>query len=397
MANSLPPPPKFGTPKTGPAPTSIYDWVTFLRWLWQMFRVTQETASITQSTSQFPLPPVRTPGSIDAAAIAASIGPGSPRRLDELTAPVLMALSKPPYPQHAASAAVIEDTHANRSTYSAAAFVDWFYFETDTLVLYLSVAGAWQYAGGYDLRTQAQLAAYAATLTAADVGTLVWVSDYAHMLKWTGAAWTRGPGDPEHSDTFQIFGAAPTDTGWHACDGSTVNFLKYDGTLGSRTLPNTNATPAYVILASTYSATITAAVVPTFAGTLDTTSAVSAGTPSGTNSTPTFSGNTLPAHTHDAPIGDNGGLTGMFSLSVNGTGGSYTALSKAVSVADASTINALVTSNNNSALTPSGSVSAPVFTGNALGTHTHTVTPTGTIALPGDPIANWQGILFYRQ
>lgn len=115
--------------------------------------------------------------------------------------------------------------------------------------------------------TQANLAALAGTLDAADTGMLTWISDYAHMLEWTGTGWRRGPGDLDHSDTFADFGTAPTDTGWHACDGSTVSFLKYDGTLGSRVLPNLAATPAFALDGSAYSATIIAPVVPTFTGT----------------------------------------------------------------------------------------------------------------------------------
>lgn len=111
---------------------------------------------------------------------------------------------------------------------------------------------------------QADLATLAATLTAANAGQLVWVSDYAHMLQWNGTGWQRGQGDTEHSDTFHMFGAAPADTGWLTCDGSTaVKFLKYDGTLGSRDLPNLNATAAYAKLGNAYSATGTAPVLPT--------------------------------------------------------------------------------------------------------------------------------------
>ncbi len=54
------------------------------------------------------------------------------------------------------------------------------------------------------------------------------------------------------------------------------------------------------------------------------------------------------------------------------------------------------------AYTPAGTVSAPTFSGNALGTHTHTVTPTGTISAgniavaagtAGDAVTNNAGVL----
>jgi hypothetical protein len=270
------------------------------------------------------------------------------------------------------------------------------FFATDDSTLYRWDGANWNYMLGTLKRTQSQLAGLAATLGTHDTGLLIWVTDYAHMLQWTGTAWQRGPGDPEHSDTFWAFGAAPADTGWHLCDGSSVNFLKYDGTTASRTLPNANGTACYAKLGSSYSATITAAANATFTGTLDTTSAVSAGTPSGTVSQPTFTGSALPNHQHDAPIGFDVNSV-IYTLQVNGSSGGFTSSTHVAGTADTGhTIAALETSAN-SAGTPSGTVSQPTFTGSALGTHTHTVTPTGTVAFAGDPIAWFEAISYYRQ
>jgi hypothetical protein len=137
--------------------------------------------------------------------------------------------------------------------------------------LYYWNGSQWLLESGLWVRTQATLAALLATLgrqKSVDAGALAWVSDYAHMLQasLSGStySWVRGRGDPEHSDTFQWYGAAPSDAGWHACDGSAVNFLNYDGTLGTRTLPNTG-TPFYA-KAGSYAPTLTAKVSPTFAG-----------------------------------------------------------------------------------------------------------------------------------
>jgi hypothetical protein len=399
---SLPTPPKFGNANTGPGPQQIGDWVQFWRWLWQMFRTTQNTASVTQLAG-FPAPPVAAKPALDVAQ-AKTLQPMAPAaRRDDLTALVELALAKPPYPRPQIPT-VIEDTHANRTNYLAASYDKWWYFETDTLVLYLSDANAWQYVAGYYSVTQANLAAYAATLGAADAGTLAWISDYAHMLKWTGTVWTRGPGDPEHSDTFWGFGAAPGDTGWHACDGSSVNFLKYDGTLGTRTLPNAAGSACYMKVGNAYSATITAATVPTFTGASDTTSAVSAGTPAGTISTIngssfSFTGNALSTHTHDSPINTNGSTTGLI-LNTGSTGGSYNTIATFTVVASVGGPFSGLETGATSAGTPTGSIGntvTPTFTGTALGTHTHTVTPTGTISLPGDPIAWFEAISYYRQ
>lgn len=86
---------------------------------------------------------------------------------------------------------------------------------------------------------------------------------------------------------------------------------------------------------------------PTFTGTLDTTSAVSAGTPAGTNSTASFSATGV----------DIGTTTTSHTISVfNGT---------------------TIASGTNTL-----SVPAETFTGTALATHTHTVTPTGSVSAP---------------
>jgi hypothetical protein len=139
--------------------------------------------------------------------------------------------------------------------------------ETDTGLVYqwrtASKPLAWSYAAGVYARTQAQLAALAATLKASDSGLLVNVTDYAHVLQWTGAAWSWGPGE-QGSGMLEAFAVAPTGSGWHVCDGSAgVKYLKSDGTTGTVTLPNTAGSAAYLLLGPAYSATITAAVVPT--------------------------------------------------------------------------------------------------------------------------------------
>ena len=59
---------------------------------------------------------------------------------------------------------------------------------------------------------------------------------------------------------------APTANGWHVCDGSFVNYLKSDGTLGGATLPNTASSAAYMKFGSAYT-TIQVADAPVFTGT----------------------------------------------------------------------------------------------------------------------------------
>lgn len=199
---------------------------------------------------------------------------------------------------------------------------------------------------------------------------------YAHQLQWNVSAWQRGPWDEEHSDTFHSFGSVPTDLGWQACDGTVgVTYLKYDGTTGTRTVPNLNATAAFEKGGGAYSSTITAKVVPTsnaltFTGSSANTSAVSAGTPSGTNSAPIFTGDAVAAATTNA-------TPDLVAEDTTGTGVSPVT-------------------------TATGTVSAPAFTGDALGAHQHTLTATGTIntptiSLPGDPVDNFPAIRMYRR
>lgn len=272
------------------------------------------------------------------------------------------------------------------------------FYATDRNVTWRWTGSGWSYLWGTYKRTQAQLAALAATLGTGDANLRVEVTDYNHILRWSGTAWTRAPEDSEHSDSFHFFGAAPTDTGWHACDGTAaVNFLKYDGSLGTRNMPNvTGGGPCYMKLASTYSESITAAAAPTFTGTAGNTSSDSAGTPAGTNSTPTFTGNSLPTHFHDAPIHADGGGT-AFVLGF-ASENSYTASTKLTGAPDGTSGLSALETTAVSAGVPSGTITTPIFTGAALGGHSHTFTPAGTISLAGgDPIAHFQAIPYYRQ
>jgi hypothetical protein len=296
------------------------------------------------------------------------------------------------------------------------------FLETDTGLTYVnrqigSGPGlAWYYlAGTVSVAYSSPLASHAAFvrgLTSQDAGLLVNVTDFAHVLQWTGTSWQRGPGDSEHSDTFHSFAAVPADAGWHECDGATVDYLKYDGTTGSRTLPDSKGTASYAKFGAAYSETIAAATLPvltmasyTPAGTNSAPAlTMNSYTPSGTNSSPVFFGSPLATHTHDAPVAFDG-TTGLYTLLIPGfPGNAYVSTSKATTAVDA-TIHTSITTSYDSAGTPSGAVSAPFFTGSAA-TLTGTVaapaftgTPhvlTGTIALPGDPVKNFALILMYR-
>lgn len=143
------------------------------------------------------------------------------------------------------------------------------------------------------------------TLNMSDAGFLVVVTDFNHVLQWTGTAWTWGPGDIG-SGYIDAFLSAPTAAGWHLCDGSTVNRLNADGSVSTVTLPN-YTTASYLKFGTTPAPGPNAASGQT--------ASVSAGTPSGTNTSTTSasesadqtvqsgSGATVPAapHTHTVP------------------------------------------------------------------------------------------------
>ncbi len=108
----------------------------------------------------------------------------------------------------------------------------------------------------------------------------------------------------------------------------------------------------------------------TFTGGSTTTGATSGGTPAGTVSAPTFTGDALATHTHTIPVtaGTAGDAVTNNAGTLESTGGQD------------------LTTSATSGGTPAGTNSAPTFTGSALATHTHTNTATGTVAWsPVDP------------
>lgn len=166
-----------------------------------------------------------------------------------------------------------------------------------------------------------------------DKGFLINVSDYAHILQWTGTGWAWGPGDPG-SGYVAPFLSVPTQVGWHLCDGSTVQRLNSDGSLTNVVLPDFT-TAVYLKLGTLLAMGPNAASGATLA--------TSAGTPSGTNSSPAFTG-------------------------TPGTTGNESADTANVAVTGATSVAA---APHTHPFTPAGTVSAPAFTGSPLAAHSH--------------------------
>ncbi len=213
------------------------------------------------------------------------------------------------------------------------------FYDTTRTVWYVARGAYWDYYSGIYQCLQAALP----TLGLHDAGFLAQVTDYGHLLQWTGAAWTWGPAELG-SGFIQGFLSNPTISGWHLCNGATVSRLNSDGTLTNVTLPD-YTTAAYAKLGITSSAGPNAASGDS--------EAVSAGTPAGTVSqaTPVTSG---------APSA---------SVQVN-----------------AGTSFFVATTDHTHDVPVDG---APTFTGTPLGTHDH---GPGTIELRNSQLAAW-----YRQ
>jgi len=184
--------------------------------------------------------------------------------------------------------------------------------------------------------TQGNLSTLAGTLGPGNTGQLVYVSDYNHMLRWNGTGFEWGPGENGSGYiTPFLVDPSPT-TGWQVCDGSATTQLNSDGTISPVVVPN-YGTASYLKLGS-------AAPVAGPTAASGVTGATSAGTPTGTNSNPD---------------------TGVNSASQEVQAG------VGVTVA---------------AHTHTHPTTAPVFTGNALATHTHT---PGTLEFQRTQLKAW--------
>jgi hypothetical protein len=227
------------------------------------------------------------------------------------------------------------------------------FYETDRKVYYIVVGAAWAYLGG---TWQGVHASLPTDLGSGDAGFLANVSDYGHLLEWSGAAWRWGPGE-SGSDFISGFLTRPTGNGWHLCDGSTVERLNSDGSLTAIMLPN-YALSTYLKLGTIASAG------PNVAS--GTTAAVTAGTPAGTVSRPTFIGNldTTSSVSASTPVGINDVESADMTVQ---SGSGATVAAQNHTHAFSGTPLAV----HAHAVTPDGVVSQPSFTGTALPMHSH--------------------------
>jgi hypothetical protein len=171
--------------------------------------------------------------------------------------------------------------------------------------------------------------------------------------------------------TWVAFGAGRVPVGF---DAAQTEFDADEETGGTKTVAS-----AGTCSAPTFTGSALAAHTHTFTGSASqATSLVSAGTPAGTCSAPTFTGSALAAHAHELPIQiPSTTTTRQLAAATFGTGTSRAATAVSATGTANTTSAAVALSQAVSAGTPAGTVSAPTFTGSALATHQHTLTPAG--------------------
>jgi len=167
-------------------------------------------------------------------------------------------------------------------------------------VTWVSTGAAWIYLCGTERNTLSNLRAGLGTN---DAGYLFFVTDYSHLLRWSGSAWEWAPGDTG-SGYYQLFEAAPAGYGasaWALCDGSTVARLNADGTTTNVTLDDVST--ARYLKAGTSSSGVTAA-----SGTTTAAGTGATGNNSASQEVQSGTGTTVAAHphTHTGPSHDHG-------------------------------------------------------------------------------------------
>lgn len=152
---------------------------------------------------------------------------------------------------------VLAVSHAQRKALDVAIYPEGtLVFEVDRQVLYTLVGNSWNYVAGYMRNVRA---AAPVDLTANDVGFLMNVTDFNHLVEWDGAMWQFGPGDNGNA-YFQDFAALPSPIeGWTLCDGRGSSYLGPGVNLAIVPFitPDLVSTPAYRKSGAAYSGVVT--------------------------------------------------------------------------------------------------------------------------------------------
>lgn len=107
--------------------------------------------------------------------------------------------------------------------------------ESDTGLFYVAEGNSWLYLAGAWVLDSNNVPV---DLASNDVGLLLAVTDFNHLLRWNGEAFEWAPGELG-SDWITSFLSAPNVVGWQVCDGSAnVSRLNADGSVDTVTVPN---------------------------------------------------------------------------------------------------------------------------------------------------------------
>jgi hypothetical protein len=108
------------------------------------------------------------------------------------------------------------------------------------------------------------------TLGAGDAGYILWLTDYKHTLRWTGATWEFFGGNG--NDYVQDCPHVPQTGLWQLCDGTATKYLTLGASLTETTftVPDLISTPAYRKSIAAYTGTINAKSGSTGTGTTGT-------------------------------------------------------------------------------------------------------------------------------
>lgn len=132
-------------------------------------------------------------------------------------------------------------------------------------------------------------------LGTADVGLLLQVADYGHLMRWSGTVWEFAPGDSGNGYIKDCL-VPPQQEGWALCDGQGTSYLRSgNATLfaTSITTPNELSTGVYHKSGATPTIGVQAAVAATISGSVATEAAHTHGV-----TVPAQSSADESAHTH---------------------------------------------------------------------------------------------------
>lgn len=142
---------------------------------------------------------------------------------------------------------ILHKTHADRLTTDIGLFPDGtLAYETDRDVLYVVNAGKWHFLTGIFCAVQANAPT---DLGLDDADFLMYVSDFHHLVMWTGTKWQFGPGD-DGAAYYRNCQVEPTPTiGWTLADGRPSSYLRPDTQLYVQAFvtPNLTATAPFVL------------------------------------------------------------------------------------------------------------------------------------------------------